>query len=272
MISDMHIHTRWSSDSKKPVRHQIESALRLGMKHICITEHQDYDQPIFPPDNYTFLIGDTDDMEGYLADLAQIREAYAGRIEVLTGVELGLQPHLPEKLAAYARDYPFDFIIGSTHNFRGKGADDLRTYEGKSTEEICRLYFQEEYENIVRIPDFDVCGHLDFIFRYAPGAIETFSYSKYGDVLDNILQALIESGRGIEVNTSRLKSLGLTNPKVEIISRYAELGGEIITFGSDAHTPQRVGECFEEAGEIVKTCGFKYYAVYKERKPVFYKL
>ena len=69
-----------------------------------------------------------------------------------------------------------------------------------------------------------------------------------------------------------MKSLGLTNPKVEIISRYAELGGEIITFGSDAHTPQRVGECFEEAGEIVKTCGFKYYAVYKERKPVFYKL
>ncbi len=74
------------------------------------------------------------------------------------------------------------------------------------------------------------------------------------------------------MNTSRLKSLGLTNPKVEIISRYAELGGEIITLAPMRTPPQRVGECFEEAGEIVKTCGFKYYAVYKERKPVFYKL
>lgn len=272
MISDMHVHTRWSSDSKTPVRSQVEAALKLGMKSICITEHQDYDQPIFPPDNFTFLIGDTDDMGGYISDVVQIREEFAGRIEVLLGVELGLQPHLTAKLAQYTADYPFDFVIGSTHNFRGRGADDLRTYEGKSTEEICRLYFQEEFENIIKIPDFDICGHLDFIFRYAPGAIETFSYDKYADELDSILKALIHSGRGIEVNTSRMKKLGLTNPKVEIISRYAKLGGEIITFGSDAHTPERLGECFEEAGEMVKACGLRYYAVYRERKPVFYRL
>lgn len=268
----MHVHTKWSSDSTTPVRAQIEKALQTGMKHICITEHQDYDQPVFPPDNFTFLIGDTDKTASYISDLEEIRDEYAGRIEVLIGVELGLQPHLLEKLTRYVSDFPFDFVIGSTHNFKGRGADDLRTYKGKSTEEICKLYFQEEYENIVKIPDFDVCGHLDFIFRYAPGAIETFSYSKYADELDSILLALIQSGRGIEVNTSRLKRLGLTNPKIEIISRYVQLGGEIITFGSDAHTPERIGEGFEEAGQMAKACGLRYYAVYRERKPVFYKI
>lgn len=272
MISDMHLHTEWSSDSKTPVRDQVRSAVRRGMKSICITEHQDYDQPVFPPDNYTFLIGDTDETAAYMDELAQIKAEFAEQIEVLAGVELGLQPHLPQKLARYTAEYPFDFVIGSTHNFRGRGADDLRTYEGKSTEEICKIYFQEEYENIVSISDFDVAGHLDFIFRYAPGAIETFTYGKYADELDSILKELIHSGRGIEVNTSRMKRLGLTNPKAEIISRYAELGGEIITFGSDAHTPERVGECFEEARELVKNCGLKYYAVYRERKPAFYKL
>ena len=180
-------------------------------------------------------------------------------------VELGLQPHLAEKLDTYAKAFNFDFVIGSTHNFRGSGTDDLRTYKGKSTEEICKLYFQEEYENIRRIPDFDVAGHMDLIFRYAPDAIETFSYGKYADELDTILKELIESGRCIEVNTSR-------NPKEEIIRRYVELGGEIITFGSDAHTPDCLGSCFRETGELVKACGLEYFAVYRRRTPSFYRI
>ena len=272
MISDMHIHTVWSSDAKTPVEEQIDKAIQLGMKSICITDHQDYDQPIFPPDNYSFLIGDTDETEKYLEDLFLLKEKYAGTIEVLAGVELGLQPHIAEKLNTYAREFPFDFVIGSTHNFRGRGADDLRTYEGKSTEEICKLYFQEEYENVRKIQDFDVTVHLDFIFRYAPKAIETFSYGKYADELDAILKELIETGRGIEVNTSRMKRLGLTNPKEEIIRRYKELGGEIITFGSDAHTPDCLGSCFKETGEMVKSCGLDYFAVYRKRKPSFYPI
>ncbi|WP_338547944.1 histidinol-phosphatase HisJ family protein [Emergencia sp. JLR.KK010] len=272
MISDMHVHTCWSSDSSTPVKAQIEKAIQLGMRHICITDHQDYDQPVFPPDNYSFLIGDTDETKRYLAELAALKETYTDRIEVLAGVELGLQPHIVEKLNQYAEWFPFDFVIGSTHNFRRRGADDLRTYEGKSTEEICKLYFREEYENIKNIYNFDVAGHLDFIFRYAPGAIETFSYGKYADELDAILKELIASGRGIEVNTSRMKRLGLTNPKEEIIRRYAALGGEIITFGSDAHTPDCLGSCFRQTEELVKACGLRYFAVYKNRKPVFYPL
>ncbi|MGC2874226.1 histidinol-phosphatase HisJ family protein [Ihubacter sp. mB4P-1] len=272
MISDMHVHTVWSSDAKTPVKDQIEKAVQLGMESICITDHQDYDQPVFPPDNYSFLIGDTDETESYIGEILKLKKEYAEKIEVLVGVELGLQPHLAEKLDTYAKAFSFDFVIGSTHNFRGRGADDLRTYEGKSTEEICKLYFQEEYENIRKIPDFDVAGHMDFIFRYAPGAIETFSYGKYADELDAILKELIESGRGIEVNTSRMQRLGLTNPKEEIIRRYAELGGEIITFGSDAHTPDCLGSCFRETGELVKACGLEYFAVYRRRTPSFYRI
>ena len=92
------------------------------------------------------------------------------------------------------------------------------------------------------------------------------------DELDAILKELIETGRGIEVNTSRMKRLGLTNPKEEIIRRYKELGGEIITFGSDAHTPDCLGSCFKETGEMVKSCGLDYFAVYRKRKPSFYPI
>ena len=74
------------------------------------------------------------------------------------------------------------------------------------------------------------------------------------------------------MNTSRLKSLGLTNPKVEIISRYAELGGEIITIGADAHTPDKIGYAFDKAADVLRECGFSYYTVFKNRRPVFHKL
>ena len=43
-------------------------------------------------------------------------------------------------------------------------------------------------------------------------------------------------GKGIELNTGGFKyGLGHPNPCEDIIKRYKELGGEIITLGSDAH-------------------------------------
>ncbi|HIV80080.1 MAG TPA: histidinol-phosphatase HisJ family protein [Candidatus Avanaerovorax faecigallinarum] len=275
MIPDMHVHTRWSSDSSVPVREQIERAAALGMKQICITDHQDFDAPKFPPDYFTFLIddkGDDDTVKKYVDDILEIKEEYAGRIEVLAGIELGIQPHLTEKLNAFADRFPFDFIIGSTHTFCGMDAEDKRHYENIDVEEAVRQYFMDELVNVKGFKKFDVAGHMDFVLRYGPGAAETFTYGKYADVIDEILKELIQSGRGIECNTSKFKAKNMINPDREIIRRYAELGGEIITFGSDSHVSERLGEGFKEAGEIVRECGLKYYAVFRQHKPEFYPI
>lgn len=275
MIPDMHVHTRWSSDSSVPVREQIERAAALGMKQICITDHQDFDAPKFPPDYFTFLIddkGDDDTVKKYVDDILEIKDEYAGRIEVLAGIELGIQPHLTEKLNAFADRFPFDFIIGSTHTFCGMDAEDKRHYENVDVEEAVRQYFMDELANVKGFKKFDVAGHMDFVLRYGPGAAETFTYGKYADVIDEILKELIQSGRGIECNTSKFKAKNMINPDREIIRRYAELGGEIITFGSDSHVSERLGEGFKEAGEIVRECGLKYYAVFRQHKPEFYPI
>ncbi len=275
MIPDMHVHTRWSSDSSVPVREQIEKAAALGMKQICITDHQDFDAPKFPPDYFTFLIddkGDDDTVKKYVDDILEIKDEYAGRIEVLAGIELGIQPHLTEKLNAFADRFPFDFIIGSTHTFCGMDAEDKRHYENVDVEEAVRQYFMDELVNVKGFKKFDVAGHMDFVLRYGPGAAETFTYGKYAYVIDEILKELIQSGRGIECNTSKFKAKNMINPDREIIRRYAELGGEIITFGSDSHVSERLGEGFKEAGEIVRKCGLKYYAVFRQHKPEFYPI
>lgn len=275
MISDMHSHTRWSSDSSTPVDVHIEAAIARGMKHLCITEHQDYDAPTFPPDYFTFLIddkGDDDAISRYIEDLQKAKKKYKEQIDVLIGIEMGLQPHLASRLDVLAEKYPFDFIIGSTHTFHGMDAEDKRHYENISIEEAIRQYFEEEYENLKCFKKYDIVGHMDFALRYGPGAAEAFTYEKYGDVLDEILKEVIHSGKGIECNTSKYKAKNMTNPNMAIIKRYAELGGEIITFGSDAHTPERIGEGFEQVGEMVKACGIKSYAIFRNHEPFFFDL
>lgn len=270
MISDMHVHSWYSSDSQAPAEDQIRRALGLGMSHIAITDHQDYD---FPPGHLNYLLSDTGDTEGYLAGIGRLKEKYAGRIEVLLGLELGLQPHLGEMLDRYVRSYPFDFIIGSTHCFGGRDTEDPSLYEDRSEEDACRDYFVTELENLRSTDAYDVAGHLDFILRDLPTRNRNFSYEKYADVLDEILRTLIAKGKGLECNSKSLYiGMGQPGPDTSILRRYREMGGEILTFGSDAHRSDRIGMAFDRAAAIAKNCGFHYYCVFRERKPVFFPL
>ena len=100
-----------------------------------------------------------------------------------------------------------------------------------------------------------------------------YSYKQYADIIDEILKLLIEKGKGIEINTGGFKyGLGHPNPTEDIIARYRELGGEIITVGADAHKPEHVAFDFEKVSGILKEAGFSYYTVFKNRKPEFVKL
>ena len=121
--------------------------------------------------------------------------------------------------------------------------------------------------------DFDVYGHIDYVVRYGPNKNRQYSYGRYKDILDEILKKLISMGKGIELNTGGYHyGLGEPNPCVAVIKRYKELGGEIITVGADAHTPDKVAYAFDKAANVLETCGFKHYTVFKDRKPKFISL
>ena len=133
--------------------------------------------------------------------------------------------------------------------------------------------FEEELKNIIAHDCFDVAGHLDFVVRYGPNKNVCYSYEKYRDVFDEILKVLVEKGKGIECNTAGFKAgLGHPHPTEAILKRYRELGGEILTLGSDAHVPEYVAYHFDQVGELLKGCGFRYYTVFKNRKPEFLPL
>ena len=120
---------------------------------------------------------------------------------------------------------------------------------------------------------FDSYGHLDYVVRYGPARNLNYSYEAYQDLIDPILKTLIEKGKGLECNTGGLRyGLGHPNPCEDILRRYRQLGGEILTIGSDAHSPEQVGYGFQTASRLLAACGFRYYTVFHRRKPEFLPL
>ena len=267
MISDSHVHTSFSSDSDTDPELQIRQAVRLGMKQLTFTDHYDLD---FPPGELTFLF----DGDAYFARMQALKEQYRDVIDIGIGVELGLQPHLLKEVPAFAAAYPFDFIIGSTHVSRHIDPYEQEQFlAGISEEEAYRIYFEEELENLSRFDCYDIAGHLDYVVRYGYTRNRFFTWEKYGDVLDAILQVLIRKDKGFECNTAGLRAgLGWPHPMPDIWRRYRELGGELLTIGSDAHTPEDLGADFETASEYLKSFGFRSYAVYRNRQPECYPL
>ena len=145
-------------------------------------------------------------------------------------------------------------------------------FQGRSEFQAYHRYFEVLLKNLETFSCFDTCGHIDYVVRYGPNQNRDYSYEKYQDILDAILKKLIEKQIGLECNTAGFKyGLGHPNPTEKILARYRELGGEILTLGSDAHAPEHIAYHFKKTAELLKECGFQYYTVFKERKPEFLK-
>lgn len=265
MFWDTHMHCNFSGDSEALPEDMIEVSIQKGLSGICFTDHIDWDYP--GPTPFSF------DAEQYFHTLRPLQEAYKDRIEICLGVELGLQPHLKEKYDTFVDSYPFDFVIGSSHVVNHMDPYYGEFYEGKTEYEAYLEYFESVLENLSVFDNFDVYGHIDYVVRYGPNKNDNFSYTMYKDVIDEILKTIIEKGKGLELNMSGFKyGLGHPNPCEEILSRYKELGGEILTLGADAHQPAHIAYDYYRLKQLLLHSGFSYYTVFQHRKPHFLKV
>lgn len=266
MKADFHMHTCFSSDADTEPSRIVKKAIELGLETICFTDHFDKD---YSNENDMFQL----DTEVYFQEMRTLRELYKDQIDIRIGVELGLQPHLGEFYDKYVKGYPFDFVIGSVHVIGGQDPYYPEFFEGKEDADAYRQTFEETLINIRRNSEFDVLGHLDYIVRYGRKKEQEYSYHKFADIIDEILRYLIIHGKGIELNTAGFKyGLGFGHPHPDILRRYKELGGEIITVGSDGHKPEHIAYNFRQVAEILRQSGFRYYTEFHNRKPIFKEL
>ncbi len=262
ILYDFHLHSDFSGDSRTPAREMIRRAQSLGLQGICFTEHLDIGGPPYGAD---FSL----DFPAYFHTMQQIREEFRSQIQIGIGLEFGIQPYLTSTLSELCRTWPFDFVIASQHF-----VNDLDPYypvyfEGRSEQECYEEFFRAELETLQAISpeDYDTLGHMDYIVRYGPNRNRDYSYEAYADLIDPILSFLIEHGKCLELNTGGyLKGLGAPNPCIEVFRRYRELGGELITIGSDAHAPHEIAMEFHQAADLLTALGFRYYTVFEQRK------
>lgn len=265
MRADVHMHCGFSNDSETRPEDMVESAIAKGLSVICFTDHYDKDNLDWG-DEAIF------DAESYFQKMIELQEEYRDQIDIRIGAEIGMQPYLAEYYQNFIAQHPFDFVIGSVHSVLEHDVA-LDFFQKHSDPEGYRIYFEEMLQDVQKIKAYDVLGHLDYIVRYSNQGSKGFDLNDYMDIIEEILKQVIAHGKGIEMNMSGLKyGLGAPHPQPEIIKRYRELGGEIITVGADGHIPEHIAYDYHLADDILKSCGFKYYTEFKGRKPLFVKI
>ena len=265
MRADVHMHCGFSNDSETRPEDMVDSAIAKGLSVICFTDHYDKDNLDWG-DEAIF------DVESYFQKMIALQEEYRDRIDIRIGAEIGMQPYLAEYYQNFMAQHPFDFVIGSVHSVLEHDVA-LDFFQKHSDPEGYKIYFEEMLQDVQKIKSYDVLGHLDYIVRYSNQGSKGFDLNDYMDIIEEILKQVIVHGKGIEMNMSGLKyGLGAPHPQPEIIKRYRELGGEIITVGADGHIPEHIAYDYHLADDILKSCGFKYYTEFKGRKPVFVKI
>lgn len=258
---DYHLHSDFSGDGKMSMDELCAAAVKAGLSHIAITDHMDETVEFFR----------IADKQAYLNSIEECRARWP-QLCIARGLELDFHADNWEQASRMAREWELDFALASEHYVAGEDPYYPEYYRGKTQGQAYRAYLEGVAAMSERLAPPFVAGHITYLAKFAPYARPQLCYNDYQDVLDIILRTLVARGAGMEVNTSGLpKGAGLL-PGVDILARYRQLGGEILTVGSDAHDTARVGQGIYIALEAARAAGFGYICSYEKLQPVFHKI
>lgn len=257
---DYHVHTHFSCDSKVDMAAACEAAIARGMREIAFTDHADFE----PLDDCCKYLRPG----AYLAKVEHCRRRYGSHLTIRAGVEIGEGHVYRDQATALLEAREFDFVLGSLHWVDDRPAFDGQYFAGRTLEAGLRAYF-EELARLAAEADYDVLAHFDIVRRavHRSFGLNGLDYAPHEETIRRILRTLVERGKGLEINTSpRRRGMGDPNPALQVLRWYRELGGEVLTFGSDAHTADSIGSCFDVAREMARAAGFTRLATFERRK------
>ncbi|MDV4150912.1 histidinol phosphate phosphatase [Clostridium sp. AL.422] len=243
MIFDSHMHSKFSTDSTM----NILDAIKVGKENnigIIITDHMDLDYPI--KDEFRF------DIPSYFNEYGKYRSD-----TIKLGIEIGLTENTLIDNEAIAKNYDFDFILGSIHSVKGLDIYEEYVHQGYNKKEFFSYYFEDMLKCVQSYNSYDSLSHIDYPCRYCSFDNKEILISEYKDILAEIFNTLINKGKVLELNTSRLHIPEANKALKDMYRLYTSLGAKYVTIGSDAHTHLNIHRNFDLALEFIEDLGLK---------------
>ncbi len=277
---DCHTHTQFSMDSEADINEMIERAIELDLAAYAITDHCEC-STWYPKEHYQNTevfdyFNYADDFRRSVEAVTALKEKYDGRINLICGTELGQILHDTEAAAIASSDERLDFIIGSVHQIVGEKDFYYIDYENMTMDEIYNLlerYFKEVYE-LCRSGIPDVIGHLTYCLRYMKQRHNICpDISRFDEIIAESFRELAAKDKGIEINTSGIRQgFGDTFPDLKYVKLFRDLGGKLVTVGSDAHSVEDIAKNAADGFSIARAAGFDRLCYFKNRKPYFIEI
>lgn len=263
-IPDFHMHTYFSPDGHMTAQEAIEAGIRAGVTDLCFTEHMDLG-------HHMEQFNRVPEFDRMKSTVEEMRKQFP-EMNIYHGVEAGYIRDTAEMTARVLATQDLDYVLLSTHCVDGMDCYLPEAKRGRDKETAYKRYLETVYESVTDscLQDaYDCVGHIGYIAKCMYYEDNVLPYEMFPGLFDDILLQLVKQEKGMEVNTSGVKRAGHVLPHPSIVRRYYELGGRIITVGSDAHRTDRVGEYVCDTLRVIKKCGFQEVAVFSKREAKF---
>lgn len=264
-LSDCHCHSKYSFDGSESLKDMLDRAVGLGLRYFAVTDHCECHK--------YFEENIKRDMSAARDEMSLLQEEYSDRICFLKGIELGQPVQDKEAAKDVLSGRKYDMVLGSLHNLRG--LEDFYFWDKVGLEPYKALdrYFDELMET-VEWGKFDTLTHITYPLRYIVGDHGiNIDFSKFYNRVEAIYKKIIDKGIALEVNTSGLRQkIGVTLPDAPLLKLYRDMGGEMVTIGSDAHVCGDIAAGIQNGFDMLQSAGFRYFTVFKDRKPIFIPL
>jgi histidinol-phosphatase (PHP family) len=255
---DYHVHSAWSPDSRMELTKALDYCRANHIEELVFTEHLDVGDPGQIP-----LL----DLKAYRENLQLARLSYPD-LSIGIGLELGVHEGNLAETQHYIAPYEWDFLILSLHQIKDMGCCNPMLMQFCDSSTLLENYWNALLYITHHMTPFHVLGHIDYLLRYQ--AISEEEFLSWNDAMEALLKKLIEQGQGIEINAKGIQSLGRPHPPLKILKRFREMGGEIVTLGSDAHSTKSLSQHYEVMLDYLRAAGFKYFARRNFAKKEFY--
>lgn len=254
----------------------VQDAIAKKIDEICFTEHVDYGIKVDWDSGKEIVYRNGEPCANcnyplYMKTIEQMKERYGNKITIKTGLEFGMQMHTIKLYEKLFSQYDLDFVLLSIHQVNDLEFWNQDYQRGKTQKEYNEGYYDEMLQLVKSYKNYSILAHMDLITRYDNDGV--YSFEKIKNKITEILKIVISDGKGIELNTSS-KRYGLSDstPCRDILTLYYNLGGNIITIGSDSHKPEQLGAYIQEGKELLRSIGFTQYCTFEKMKPIFHSL